>query len=58
MEPLQRSQNFFKTNINLKMSFNLMGTDALEMSAILCDFKDGDEVIIPSTLLFQQQMHS
>ena len=40
---------FFKNKYKFgKCLLTSSGTDALEMSAILCDFKDGDEVIIPS----------
>lgn len=45
----QRCQRFFEERYGLKKCLLTTScTDALEMAAILCDIKDGDEVIIPS----------
>lgn len=42
-------QNFFKTRYGFKKCLlTNSGTDALEMCAMLCDLKPGDEVIVPS----------
>jgi len=42
-------QSFFETQYNVnKVLLTTSCTDALEMSAILCDIKEGDEVIVPS----------
>lgn len=42
-------QAFFETQYNVnKVLLTTSCTDALEMSAILCNIKEGDEVIIPS----------
>lgn len=45
----QKCQNFFEGKYGFKKCLmTTSGTDALEMAAILCDVKPGDEVIIPS----------
>ncbi|RFC55735.1 dTDP-4-amino-4,6-dideoxygalactose transaminase [Brumimicrobium aurantiacum] len=45
----QRCQNYFEEKYGFeKCLLTTSCTDALEMSAILCDIKPGDEVIIPS----------
>lgn len=42
-------QNFFETRYGFKKCLlTTSGTDALEMCAMLCDLKPGDEVIVPS----------
>lgn len=42
-------QSFFETQYNVnKVLLTTSCTDALEMSAILCDIKEGDEIIVPS----------
>lgn len=45
----KRCQNFFEEKYGFKKAIlTTSGTDALEMAAILCDVKPGDEVIVPS----------
>lgn len=45
----KRCQTFFEERYGFKKSLlTTSGTDALEMCAMLCDLKPGDEVIIPS----------
>lgn len=45
----QQCQSFFEKKYGLKKCImTTSGTDALEMAAILCDVKPGDEVIVPS----------
>ena len=45
----KRCQQFFETRYGFKKCLlATSGTDALEMCAMLCDLKPGDEVIIPS----------
>ena len=45
----KKCQNFFEENYGFKKAImTTSGTDALEMAAILCDVKPGDEVIVPS----------
>lgn len=45
----EKCKNFFKDKFGLKNTFLTTScTDALEMSAILCNIKEGDEVIAPS----------
>lgn len=45
----QRCQLFFEEKYGFKKAImTTSGTDALEMAAILCDVKPGDEVIVPS----------
>ena len=44
-----KCQQFFEEKYGfLKCIMTTSGTDALEMAAILCDVKPGDEVIVPS----------
>ena len=45
----KKCQQFFEERFGFKKSIvTTSGTDALEMAAILCDVKPGDEVIVPS----------
>lgn len=45
----KKCQQFFQDRYGFKKCLlTTSGTDALEMCAMLCDFKDGDEVIVPS----------
>ena len=45
----KRCQNLFEEKYGFKKCvLTTSGTDALEMAAILCDVKPGDEVIVPS----------
>lgn len=45
----KRCQQFFEDKYGFKRAImTTSGTDALEMAAILCDVKPGDEVIVPS----------
>ena len=45
----KRCQQFFEERYGFKKCIlTTSGTDALEMAAILCDVKPGDEVIVPS----------
>jgi dTDP-4-amino-4,6-dideoxygalactose transaminase len=45
----KKCQHFFEENYNFpKVLMTTSCTDALEMAAILCDVKPGDEVIVPS----------
>ena len=45
----KKCQKFFEDNYGFKKCImTTSGTDALEMAAILCDVKPGDEVIVPS----------
>lgn len=45
----KRCQQFFEEKYGFKKAvMTTSGTDALEMAAILCDVKPGDEVIVPS----------
>ena len=45
----KKCQKFFEDKYGLKKAImTTSGTDALEMAAILCDVKPGDEVIVPS----------
>lgn len=45
----KKCQNFFEEKYGFKKAIMATsGTDALEMAAILCDVKPGDEVIVPS----------
>lgn len=45
----KRCQQFFEEKYGFKKTVcTTSGTDALEMAAILCDVKPGDEVIVPS----------
>ena len=45
----KKCQNFFEAKYGFKKAvMTTSGTDALEMAAILCDVKPGDEVIVPS----------
>ena len=45
----KKCQNFFEEKYGFKKAImTTSGTDALEMAAILCDVKPGDEVIVPS----------
>lgn len=45
----KKSQQFFEDRYGFKKCIlTTSGTDALEMAAILCDVKPGDEVIVPS----------
>lgn len=45
----KKCQQFFEEKYGLKKAIlTTSGTDALEMAAILCDVKPGDEVIVPS----------
>ena len=45
----KKCQSFFETKYRFKKCLlTTSGTDALEMAAILCDVKPGDEVIVPS----------
>ena len=45
----KKCQNFFEEKYGFKKCvLTTSGTDALEMAAILCDVKPGDEVIVPS----------
>ncbi len=45
----QKCQNFFEEKYKFKKCLLTTScTDALEMAAILCDIKEGDEVIVPS----------
>lgn len=45
----KKCQNFFEEKYGFKKAvMTTSGTDALEMAAILCDVKPGDEVIVPS----------
>lgn len=45
----KKCQQFFEERYNFKKCIlTTSGTDALEMAAILCDVKPGDEVIVPS----------
>ena len=45
----KKCQNFFEEKYGFKKAImTTSGTDALEMAAILCDVKRGDEVIVPS----------
>ena len=48
-EYTKKSQRFFEERYSFKKCLlTTSGTDALEMCAMLCDLKPGDEVIIPS----------
>lgn len=48
-EYTKRSQAFFEQRYGFrKCLLTTSGTDALEMCAMLCDLKQGDEVIVPS----------
>ena len=45
----KKCQHFFEGNYGFKKAImTTSGTDALEMAAILCDVKPGDEIIVPS----------
>ena len=45
----KKCQQYFEDNFGFKKAIcTTSGTDALEMAAILCDVKPGDEVIVPS----------
>lgn len=45
----KKCQSFFEEKYGFKKAImTTSGTDALEMAAILCDVKPGDEVIVPS----------
>ncbi len=45
----KKCQNYFQEKYSfLKVLLTTSCTDALEMAAILCDIKEGDEVIVPS----------
>ncbi|MBQ9411036.1 MAG: dTDP-4-amino-4,6-dideoxygalactose transaminase [Bacteroidales bacterium] len=45
----KRCQEFFQSNYGFrKCLLTTSGTDALEMAAMLCDVKPGDQVIVPS----------
>ena len=45
----KKCQQFFEEKYGFKKAImTTSGTDALEMAAILCDVKSGDEVIVPS----------
>lgn len=45
----KKCQQYFEIKYNFKKAIlTTSGTDALEMAAILCDVKPGDEVIVPS----------
>ena len=45
----KKCQHFFEEKYGFKKAvMTTSGTDALEMAAILCDVKPGDEVIVPS----------
>ncbi len=45
----KKCQQFFENKYGFKKAImTTSGTDALEMAAILCDVKPGDEVIVPS----------
>lgn len=45
----KKCQDFFQTKYSFpKVLLTTSCTDALEMAAILCDIKEGDEVIVPS----------
>ena len=45
----KKCQQFFEEKYGFKKAImTTSGTDALEMAAILCDVKPGDEVIVPS----------
>lgn len=45
----KKCQNFFEDRYGFRKAIlTTSGTDALEMAAILCDVKPGDEVIVPS----------
>ena len=45
----KKCQNFFEEKYGFKKAImTTSGTDALEMAAILCDVRPGDEVIVPS----------
>lgn len=45
----KKCNNFFETKYEFnKCLLTTSGTDALEMCAMLCDLKQGDEVIVPS----------
>lgn len=45
----KKCQDFFEKRYGFKKAIlTTSGTDALEMAAILCDVKPGDEVIVPS----------
>ncbi|MBQ9427859.1 MAG: dTDP-4-amino-4,6-dideoxygalactose transaminase [Paludibacteraceae bacterium] len=45
----KKCQQFFESRYGFKKSLlTTSGTDALEMCAMLCDLKPGDEVIVPS----------
>lgn len=45
----KKCQEFFQTKYDFaKVLMTTSCTDALEMAAILCDIKEGDEVIVPS----------
>ena len=45
----KKCQQFFEEKYGIKKAvMTTSGTDALEMAAILCDVKPGDEVIVPS----------
>ena len=44
----KRVNEWFKDKINADVLLTTSGTAALEMAALLCDLKAGDEVIVPS----------
>ena len=45
----KKCQKFFEDRYGFKKAIlTTSGTDALEMAAILCDVRPGDEVIVPS----------
>ena len=45
----KKCQHFFEERYGFKKCLlTTSGTDALEMCAMLCDLKPGDEVIVPS----------
>lgn len=44
----KKCNNWFKEKLNSNILLTTSGSSALDMSAILCDLKPGDEVIMPS----------
>lgn len=53
----KRCQQFFEERYGFKKCIlTTSGTDALEMAAILCDVKPGDEVIVPSYTFFSSAL--
>ena len=44
----KKCNEWLERKLNNRVLLTTSGTSALEMAALLCDIKDGDEVIMPS----------